>query len=170
MVAPETGHGSYLGPKEGLDPLNLAETGWGVIFAHDADPAVKEALGELLNTAAAAGHPAKEHRYQEYVGEKAYRPGESKQRYLARQGVGPALPTRTRCPTIFSSWARPKPSPIPFNINWTFSTPWAGCTLTLWKNTPSMPGAWSRRRPARLTCRGGPPSSGSRTRETGPRT
>src|SRR5215470_17372798 len=79
----------HLGVKEGVDSKKLAETGWGVIFAHNADPAIKDALGELLEHRRTQATQKHEHYYQEYVGVKAYRPGESKLEFLARHGAGP---------------------------------------------------------------------------------
>jgi hypothetical protein len=83
---------AHLGPKEGVDPKNLAESGWGVIFAHedqDRVPAIKEALGELLKHRQEQAAQNKADRYREYSGVGAYRPGESKQKFLARHGAGP---------------------------------------------------------------------------------
>jgi hypothetical protein len=76
---------SHYGVKEGVDPKNLAQSGWGVIFAHGADPAVREALGELLDHRQKQAGPL----YKEYIGVKAYRPNESKSDFLARHGAGP---------------------------------------------------------------------------------
>ncbi|HSN78629.1 MAG TPA: hypothetical protein VL334_26460, partial [Anaerolineae bacterium] len=83
---------SHLGPKEGVDPKNLGQTGWGLVVAfNDDDQAVKrmaetmEALRPLLNLRRdQAGE-----RYREYTGTKAYRPDETKSAFLARHGMGP---------------------------------------------------------------------------------
>jgi hypothetical protein len=83
-------------PIEGADPKNLAETGWGIIFPAETEPAkqqaqaaIREALGELLTHRKRQATQENERYYQEYIGVKAYRPNESKNQFLARQGVGP---------------------------------------------------------------------------------
>jgi hypothetical protein len=76
------------GPTEGVDPTDLAQTGWGVIFAardRDESGAVREALGELLALRKRQCGP----RYREYLGAQAYREGERADELLARLGVGP---------------------------------------------------------------------------------
>jgi hypothetical protein len=82
---------THYAPKEGVDPKNLAETGWGVIFPYGSDPAIYEALSPLLKMRREQAGD----RYREYVGSKAYRgttadsPAESKQEFLQRNGAGP---------------------------------------------------------------------------------
>ncbi|MBN2392954.1 MAG: hypothetical protein JXR84_19645 [Anaerolineae bacterium] len=79
------------------DARNLAETGWGVIFAYkDTDEhkkhirEIKGALGELLAHRRAQATQRHAHYYREYIGkEDGYRPGESKLAFLERHGVGP---------------------------------------------------------------------------------
>jgi hypothetical protein len=92
--------GDHLGIKEGVDPLDLAQSGWGVIFpavlprdtkTKAAQAAIKEALQPLLGRRAAQAGA----KYVIYEGPKGYKPNEKKSQWLHRNGAsvsGPADP------------------------------------------------------------------------------
>jgi hypothetical protein len=84
------------GVGEGINPKELAETGWGVIFAGEPDPAVLDALRPLLAHRKAQSSSKKESYYREYKGADGYQAGESKSAFLTRHGVGtgPANPEK----------------------------------------------------------------------------
>ena len=85
-----------LGPRHGVDPRRLEQAGWGVVFAEDADPDIREALEPLLTLRRRQAGRRKAYRYRELMGDLGYRRDESKVRFLARHGVGsgPADPDR----------------------------------------------------------------------------
>jgi Peptidase family C25 len=76
-------------PKQGVDPRDLAQTGWGIVFAADADPAVRAALRPLLEHRRDQATTIEEHRYRAFSGADGYRRGESKQEFMRRHGSGP---------------------------------------------------------------------------------
>jgi hypothetical protein len=80
----------HFGVIEGVDPKNLAETGWGVIFAEGADPAIQDALRPLLDLRRSQAEAKREGLYREFKGPEAYRTGETKPAFLDRHGAGGA--------------------------------------------------------------------------------
>ena len=78
-------------PLPWVDANKLEETGWGVIFASSADPAIATALKPLLDLRREQA-TAKKNRYHLYAGEDGYQPNDSKDDFLARHGMGPGQP------------------------------------------------------------------------------
>lgn len=99
-----------MGVREGVDPKRLEEAGWGVIFAHDADPAVKEALSELL----ALRREQAGDRFRLYEGADGYRPDEAKSQFLARHGAGPGPADPDKVPYYLLIVGSPQAIPYRF--------------------------------------------------------
>ncbi len=99
--------------KEGVDPKDLSQSGWGVIFAHEDKeklPGIKESLGRLL--ALRKGQAGI--RYREFIAVDAYRPDESKTDFLARHGAGPGPVDPTRVPYYLLIVGGPESIPFSF--------------------------------------------------------
>jgi hypothetical protein len=107
----------HLGPKEGVDPKDLSQAGWGVVFAfqdEDKVPAIKEAMSALLSLRQSQARKADERRYREFTGPNAYRPGESKVDFLARHGMGPGPADPDRVPYYLLIVGDPETIPYRF--------------------------------------------------------
>ncbi|MCP4695698.1 MAG: hypothetical protein GY862_02445, partial [Gammaproteobacteria bacterium] len=86
--------GAHYGLAEGIDPKNLEDAGWGAIFAHDADPLIKEALTDLLDLR----RKQVGERFKIYEKADGYRPGESKTKFTSRHGAAPGPVDPDRMP------------------------------------------------------------------------
>ena len=70
---------------EGRVPKVLDQSGWGIIFARDADPAIKEALSDLLRLRQEQSGPL----FRVYEDKLGYQGGEKKVDFLKRRGAAP---------------------------------------------------------------------------------
>ena len=83
----------YFGIKEGADPKDLSQSGWGVIFPRNLDAmqlaALKEALKPLLDHRQEQAAQGDERYFKECSGELGYQSGTSKNDFLKMFGRGP---------------------------------------------------------------------------------
>ena len=68
---------------EGRDPKILSQSGWGIIFAKDADPAIKEALSDLIQLRREQAGSL----FRIYEDKLSYQPGESKVDFLRKRNA-----------------------------------------------------------------------------------
>jgi hypothetical protein len=74
----------FYAPVHGVDVRDIAQAGWAVVFAEEADPAVRDALQPVLQQRRQLAGA----RYRELAGTTGYRAGETKQAFLRRLGIG----------------------------------------------------------------------------------
>lgn len=88
-------------PMPGVDTADLAETGWGIVFPYDSNPAVEAALSELIEHRRAQASKTKDGRFKVFRGVDGYQPGETPLEFLTRHGAG---------------WGYANPDELPFYL------------------------------------------------------
>ncbi|MCB0192028.1 MAG: hypothetical protein KDJ65_08800 [Anaerolineae bacterium] len=72
-------------------PGDLAEAGWGIIFPENSDPAIQEALSELIAWRRDQAQAEEEEYFKIFAGDDGYRQGDTKDSFLSRHGIGPGM-------------------------------------------------------------------------------
>jgi hypothetical protein len=93
---------------------HLDEVGWGVIFAQDAPPELREALKELLEHRQAQAARNRELFFHVFDGLAGYRPGDTARTWLRRGGAWGGLPNPERVPYYLLLVGGPQSIPFEF--------------------------------------------------------
>jgi hypothetical protein len=105
---------AHYGLPDEADPDDLGDAGWGIVFAHDADPALRAALAPLIDhreSEAASRNPA---RFRVIGGERGVRPGQSKNDFLIENGGVPGETDPDRMPYYLLLIGSPEAIPFEF--------------------------------------------------------
>jgi hypothetical protein len=107
------------GALGGIDPNDLAQAGWGIIFPADADGSVKDALKPLLGRRQAEAGPL----FRIFEGADGYRPDDTARAWMNRHGVdfGPVDPTLG---VPYYLVLAGSPEQIPFEFQYTLDIYW----------------------------------------------
>jgi hypothetical protein len=111
----------HFGVIYGRDPQNLASVGWGVVTPPDLDPEAMEALGPLLRL--------REEQAGELFQRLEIRPGEDKDDFLARHGMGPSIVDPRKVPYYLLIVG--SPDQVPFEVQYQLGVSYAVGRLDL---------------------------------------
>jgi hypothetical protein len=103
----------------GIDPRDLGQTGWGVIFAGPEDPEIRDALSPLLELRREQASRKRGQRYREL----RYRHGDSSSGFLGRHGVPPGAADPDRLPYYLLLVGDPEE--VPFEVQYQLDVQYA---------------------------------------------
>ncbi len=104
----------YALADDDLDPRNVADAGWGVIFPYGSDPSVRAALDPLIIHRQGQASAKSAARFRVFDGPAAYRPTESVATFLGRQGFAPGPIEPDRMPMYLLLVGGPEQIPFAF--------------------------------------------------------
>jgi hypothetical protein len=105
------------------DPMDLAQTGWGVLFASDADSAIKEALAPLLDLR--RRQVGNDKLFRVFEGPLGVRPRQTAAGWAANKGVSLVAPVVPRKGVPYYLMIVGSPARIPFEFQEQFDLQWA---------------------------------------------
>lgn len=112
-------------PPPDVDLEDLSSAGWGIVYPHDDDGRARAGLAELLEE---RRYQAEE-RFREFSGEDGYHPGDDRNSWLSRQGLGPGLGDPEVVP--YYLLLAGSPAEIPFDFQFDLSARYAVARLDL---------------------------------------